>query len=352
MIALITIICCAKNAKAQQSSISPKTINLETIHTAEPLSFEFSLTNNSELPVVIISVDVPTAKLRVKYPKERIPAKGVGVIKVTLLTQDLAPGALKKSIRVRTNGTPKSHRLTIIGEVSNEIPLEQIRNDGLLWVRTYSNGKYGAKINSQIVIAPNYDNLSYSSTLDRFIGLKDNELTLLDLNGHILFSSDFQEYFPDILGVTIKGNSSMCYIDKFGNTIIPFAAGYKRLEHECFDEIGEYFRFERDETSGILDGKGKLTFELPNVQRKRMIAPYYIGNLLLYISDDGIYDKNRNKIASFDDYVVNNPLCLPSIDGNGDICLSLPTESGNWVKTKVGSIYNLSCQPSENPYKQ
>lgn len=255
MIALITIICCAKNAKAQQSSISPKTINLETIHTAEPLSFEFSLTNNSELPVVIISVDVPTAKLRVKYPKERIPAKGVGVIKVTLLTQDLAPGALKKSIRVRTNGTPKSHRLTIIGEVSNEIPLEQIRNDGLLWVRTYSNGKYGAKINSQIVIAPNYDNLSYSSTLDRFIGLKDNELTLLDLNGHILFSSDFQEYFPDILGVTIKGNSSMCYIDKFGNTIIPFAAGYKRLEHECFDEIGEYFRFERDETSGILDGK-------------------------------------------------------------------------------------------------
>lgn len=351
MIVLVTIICFAKNAKAQQS-ISPKTINLETIYTGEPLYFEFCLTNNSEVPVSITSVTLPTAKLRVNYSEDPIPTKGVGVIKMTLFTQDLTPGLLNKTIRVRTNGTPSSYRLIIKGVVSNEIPSEQTRNDGLLWVRTYSHGKYGAKINSQIVIAPNYDNLSYCRVLDRFIGLLNNELTILDSKGHILFSTDFQEYFPDKHGVIVKNNSSMCYIDKFGKTIIPFSAGYKWLEHECFDEIGVYFRFKRDETSGILDGKGKLTFELPSVQRKIMIKPYYIGNLLLYLSDDGIYDKDRNKLASFDDCVVNNPLCLPSIDGNGDICLSLPTESGTWVKTKVESIYNLSCQPSENPYKQ
>lgn len=351
MIVLVTIICCAKNVKAQQS-ISPKTINLETIYTGEPLSFEFCLTNNSEIPVSITSVRVPTAKLKVNYSEDPIPAKGVGVIKMTLFTQDLTPGLLNKTISVRTNGTPSSYRLTIKGEVSTEIPFEQTRDDGLLWVRTYSNGKYGAMINSQIVIAPNYDNLSYCRLLGRFIGLLNNELTILDSKGHILFSTDFQEYFPDKLGVIVKNNSSMGYIDKFGNTIIPFAAGYKKLVHNCNNEIGEYFRFDRNETSGVLDGKGKLTFELPKLPNvQRLIIPYYIGNLLLYISNDGIYDKHRNKIASLN-YVAHTVFDLPFIDGNGDILLYSPTESDKFATKKLGSIYNLSCQHSENPYKQ
>lgn len=351
MFVLVAFIFCARSVKAQQS-ISPKIINLETIYTGEPLSFDFILTNNSDVPVSITSVSLPTAKLKVNYSDDPIPAKGVGVIKMTLFTQDLTPGILNKTIRIRTNGNPSSFRLTIKGEVSNEIPLEQKRNDGLLWVRTYFNGKYGAKINSQIVIAPKYDNLSYYRRLDRFVGLLNNELTLLDLGGKILFRSDFQEFFPDELGVIVKNNSSMGYIDKSGNAIIPFTAGYKKLAHNCNNKIGEYFRFDRDDTSGILDSKGNVTFELPKLPNgQRMIAPYYIGNKLLYVSNDGIYDKNRNKIASLN-YVANSVFDMPFIDENGDILLFLPTENDAFAKKKLGSVYNLSCQHSENPYKQ
>lgn len=347
MIVLVAITCCIKPAKAQVS-ISPKVINLGEISTSNPISFEFLLTNNSDSPVCIISVGVNTAAIKKDFPKKPIPVNGTGVIKMTLFTQDLRPGLLNKTIRVRTSGKPRSHQLAIKGDVLAEIPLNQTRNDGgISWIRTYSNGKYGAMINSKNIISPNYDNLSYCSLLDCFIGISNNNLSLLDLNGKILCITDFQEYIPDRYGILIKNNSSWGYIDKLGNTIIPTTTGYKKLVHQCFDEIGEYFLFSKDDTIGILDRRGDVTFELPKTNQKLFIIPYYIGNLLLYVSDDGIYDKNRNKIFSFNKIFIFQP----TINEYGDILVPYPTENGLFETTKIGSIYNLSCVPSENPYK-
>ena len=52
MFVLVAFIFCARSVKAQQS-ISPKIINLETIYTGEPLSFDFILTNNSDVTYLI-----------------------------------------------------------------------------------------------------------------------------------------------------------------------------------------------------------------------------------------------------------------------------------------------------------
>jgi len=334
-----------------QQSLSPRTIlELGKISKADIISKELVLTNTESKPIAITSVILPTGKLKVEYQKDPILPGKSGIINLTLYTQDLASGLFSKTIRVKTNGTPSSYRIDIRADISDEIPPRQNRADGIQWVRIYSNGKFGAEVKSKNVIKPMYESLSYNFILQLFIGLIDNQLNLLDVNGNVLGRTEFQEYNVDKTGVILKNNRNMGYISKSGMMIIPFSQGYTSISHH-FNEVGEYFQFKKSNTTGILDKKGNVAFEISNLSNEeRWICPYYISNKLLYVSNDGIFDNNGNKVASFN-RISHAIFDAVYILDNGDIVTLSPTEENLFNTEKIGSIFDLKLKNSVNPYK-
>lgn len=336
-----------------QQSISPKTLNLGEISRADIISKDLKLTNMGAKPVIITNVSLSTGKLKVNYQKEPILPGDSGIINVTLYTQDLESGLFSTTFRVRTNGRPSSFRIAVNADVSDKIPPRQNRKDGIQWVRIYSNDKFGAEIESNIVIRPIYESLSYNSILQLFIGIIGNQLDLLDTSGKIIVRTKYQEYNVDRNGIILKNDNLMGYIRKDGKMIIPFNKGFLSINH-VFDKVGEYFQFWYPNSIGILDKNGNITIELPEIpdipNEHRRIVPYYISNKLIFLSNDGIYDLNCNKLASFGK-VSRGSLFSPFILDNGDIAVFELTEENPFNHIKIGSIFDLKVQNSINPYK-
>ena len=335
-----------------QNTISPTTVTLDTISTAGPINMNFIFSNNGDFPVVIQKVEVPSAGFSCNYTKSSIKPGEKSDITVELNTQDLRPGNIDKLIKVKTTGKPASFNLRIKGYVSDKIPAKQLRKDGIDWTRTYSNGKYGAEINSSTIIPPSYESLVYNRVLEEFLGKKGATVIVFGKAGDEMFKFECDEYTTDNKGFVIKKNSIIGYIDKFGNVKIPLSSGYKSINH-VFNGPGEHFVYNTDKSVGVLDKNGNIVFELPKFSDiSRVVVPYYKDNKPLFISNDGIYDINKNRVLTFNN-IIPYPMYLPFITEDGMINqLEIDVNNPDTPSTRtIGSIHDLRVAPSSNPFE-
>ncbi|MBQ9219235.1 MAG: DUF1573 domain-containing protein [Muribaculaceae bacterium] len=82
-----------------------------------PVTTEFEFTNTGKRPLLIIDATASCGCTRPEYPTKPIKPGKKGRIKVTYSPLG-RPGAFRKSVKVRTNGDPKTATLTIEGTVT------------------------------------------------------------------------------------------------------------------------------------------------------------------------------------------------------------------------------------------
>ncbi len=80
------------------------------------VSHDFQFTNTGDGNLIIIDATATCGCTRPKYPEKPIAPGKSGVIKVTYNPKH-RPGAIDRTVTVKTNGSPKKVRLRIVGNV-------------------------------------------------------------------------------------------------------------------------------------------------------------------------------------------------------------------------------------------
>lgn len=80
------------------------------------ISHDFQFTNTGDGNLIIIDATATCGCTRPKYPEKPIAPGKSGVIKVTYNPKH-RPGAIDRTVTVKTNGSPKKVRLRIVGNV-------------------------------------------------------------------------------------------------------------------------------------------------------------------------------------------------------------------------------------------
>lgn len=81
-----------------------------------PVTHEFVFYNEGNLPLIIVEATATCGCTRPEYPKKPIMPGKKGKIKVTYNPLG-RPGAIDRSITVKTNGKPKKVTLKLLGNV-------------------------------------------------------------------------------------------------------------------------------------------------------------------------------------------------------------------------------------------
>ena len=82
-----------------------------------PVTTEFELINTGKKPLIIIDATASCGCTRPEYPTKPIKPGKKGKVKVTYSPLG-RPGAFRKTVKVRTNGDPKTATLIIQGTVT------------------------------------------------------------------------------------------------------------------------------------------------------------------------------------------------------------------------------------------
>src|SRR5574344_81013 len=82
------------------------------------VSCDFAFTNTGDAPLIIHQAIASCGCTVPQYPKQPIMPGKTGVIKVTYNGNGRVPGALHKSVTIRTNGKTEIVRLYIEGEMT------------------------------------------------------------------------------------------------------------------------------------------------------------------------------------------------------------------------------------------
>ena len=84
---------------------------------AGPVTTEFEFTNTGKKPLLIIDATASCGCTRPEYPTKPIKPGKKGKVKVTYSPLG-RPGAFRKTVKVRTNGEPRTATLIIEGTVT------------------------------------------------------------------------------------------------------------------------------------------------------------------------------------------------------------------------------------------
>lgn len=104
--------------KQAQISFEKTTINFGTFSESQVQKGVFTFTNTGDAPLVINQATASCGCTVPKYTKEPIAPGAKGTISVTYNGKGKWEGHFKKSITVRTNGTPEIVRLYVEGDMT------------------------------------------------------------------------------------------------------------------------------------------------------------------------------------------------------------------------------------------
>lgn len=125
IVILLTIVvaCGIVMAQQQKETNGPKTTfktlthDFGNIKEADgPVTYNFEFTNTGNKPLLIVDVVASCGCTRPEFPTQPIKPGKKGTIKVTYSPIG-RPGAFRKSIKVKTNGTERNSTLIISGVV-------------------------------------------------------------------------------------------------------------------------------------------------------------------------------------------------------------------------------------------
>lgn len=85
--------------------------NFGFIRQGEVVSHEYSFTNTGDAPLIISSCEVTCECTKVEFPKEPIPPKGTGKIKVTFESKS-AIDRQERTVEVKSNASNSPQTLT------------------------------------------------------------------------------------------------------------------------------------------------------------------------------------------------------------------------------------------------
>lgn len=112
---LFSLTLSAASPKAS-AKFTTKSWDFETIDSSKPVSHEFLFVNNGDANLVIMEAKAECGCTKPEFPKSPIPPGKEARIKVTFNPAGFR-GAFTKHVTVKTNGQPRSIRLTIKGVV-------------------------------------------------------------------------------------------------------------------------------------------------------------------------------------------------------------------------------------------
>ena len=105
------------DGKLAEATFATKTHDFGTIKEANgPVTCTFEFTNSGDKPLLIIDATASCGCTRPEYPSKPIKPGKKGTIKVTYSPIG-RPGAFKKTVKVKTNGSERTTTLRIEGTV-------------------------------------------------------------------------------------------------------------------------------------------------------------------------------------------------------------------------------------------
>ena len=106
-----------KNENGARAEFTPMSHDFGTIKEADgPVSYTFEFKNTGNKPLIIVDAVASCGCTRPEYTTKPIKPGKKGKIKVTYSPVG-RPGAFRKTVKVKTNGTEKVTTLTISGVV-------------------------------------------------------------------------------------------------------------------------------------------------------------------------------------------------------------------------------------------
>ena len=104
-----------KNDNGPRAEFTPMSHDFGTIKEADgPVSFTFEFKNTGNKPLIIVDAVASCGCTRPEYTTKPIKPGKKGKVKVTYSPVG-RPGAFRKTVKVKTNGTEKVSTLTISG---------------------------------------------------------------------------------------------------------------------------------------------------------------------------------------------------------------------------------------------
>lgn len=112
-----TVAFAEKNVSGAKAEFTPMSHDFGTIKEADgPVSYTFEFKNTGNKPLIIVDAVASCGCTRPEYPTKPIKPGKKGKVKVTYSPVG-RPGAFRKTVKVKTNGTEKVSTLTISGVV-------------------------------------------------------------------------------------------------------------------------------------------------------------------------------------------------------------------------------------------
>lgn len=119
LLAVALVLPVVSEARGKQAKIKFTEYRYDFGNVAEnggSVSHDFQFTNTGDGNLIIIDATATCGCTRPQYPEKPIAPGKTGVIKVTYNPKH-RPGAIDRTVTVKTNGSPRKVRLRIVGNV-------------------------------------------------------------------------------------------------------------------------------------------------------------------------------------------------------------------------------------------